>query len=166
MKPQRGFTILEILVVVAVISIIASTILLNTDFHRPSSELKRHTGQLSKTLQLLLQEAILEDRNFALSIDPGHYQVLEYDGKAWSQSKDRFLNKLQRKYPYEDELTIDKKLVKIEKTDPPKPQILLLASGEMTPFQWDIIDTKNHLQMRLSATLLGKLTSEGPAESL
>lgn len=166
MKRQHGFTILEILVVVAVISIIASTILLSTDFSRSQNDLKKHATNLSKTLQLLMQEAILEDRNFALTIAPGSYAVLEYNGEKWLPSEDLFIKKLQRKYDYEDELTVDQVILKIHKTDPPEPQILILASGEMTVFQWDIIDHDNNLRVRLNSSLLGKITMQGPAESL
>ncbi len=166
MKPQRGFTILEILVVVAVISIIASTILLNTSFSRPENALKKHAVELAKTLQLLMQEAVLEDRNFAISVEPGRYQILEYDGENWTPSEDRFLLGLQRKYPFEDEISIDKAVIKIEKTEKPVPHILILSSGEMTVFEWEIIDRSNQLRVRLQSSLLGKITMEGPAEGL
>jgi general secretion pathway protein H len=166
MKPQRGFTILEILVVVAVISIIASTILLSSDFSRADDRLNKHGTDLSKTLQLLMQEAILQDRNFALSVQPGEYSILEYNGEKFVPSEDTFIKKIGRKYDYEDELSIDQNIVKIEKTKEPQPQILILASGEMTVFQWDIIDHDNDLRLRLNSSLLGKITMQGPAQSL
>ena len=110
-KNIRGFTILEILVVVGVISVIASTILLNTNLSRPDTEIKKHASIIGKTLQLLMQEAILEDRNFALSLIPGGYQILEYDGNEWSISKDTFFLKLQKKHDFTDELVIDNSII-------------------------------------------------------
>ena len=166
MKPERGFTILEILVVVAVISIIASTILLSTSFSSPGEGLKKHAVTLSKTLHLLMQEAILQDRNYGVAITPGAYKILEFNGEKFLPSEDKFIKKLGRQYAFEDELTIDKDIVKIEKTDEPQPQILILASGEMTVFQWDILDHDNDLRVRLNSDLLGKITMQGPAESL
>ncbi|MCP4077389.1 MAG: prepilin-type N-terminal cleavage/methylation domain-containing protein [Gammaproteobacteria bacterium] len=162
---NAGFTIMEILVVVAVISIIASTILLNTSFHRPASELKQHAGNLNKTLQLLMQEAILEDRNFALSLLPKGYMVLEYDGQEWAQSSDKFLMKLQKEHDYSDELIIDSNIVKIEQKDKADPHILMLSSGEMSVFEWNIEDRKNNLRVKLTSTMLGSITMEGPVES-
>jgi len=162
---NRGFTILEILVVVAVISIIASTILLNTSFHRPSTELKNHASKLGKTLKLLMQEAILEDRNFALSVVPKGYLVLEYEAQEWLQSQDKFLLKLQKEHGYSDELMVDNSLVVIEKVKEPKPHILILGSGEMSVFQWDIEDRENNLFIRLNSTMLGNITIEGPSET-
>ncbi len=164
--PARGFTILEILVVVGVISIIASTILLNFSFNRPESDLRDHAARVGKTLQLLMQEAILDDRNFALSLVPKGFLILEYNGEAWSLSEDEFLQGLVREHEYGDELIIDNKVVAIEKTTPPRPHILILSSGEMTPFQWEISDPDNHLVMRLQADLLGRVQMEGPSGTL
>jgi len=152
--------------VVAVISIIASTIMFSTQFNRPGERLKKHATDLSKTMRLLMQEAILQDRNFALSVQPGSYQVLEYNGEKFLPSDDQFIKKLARQYDYEDEIIIDQNIVKIEKSKEPKPQILMLASGEMTVFQWDISDRDNDLRVRLNSSLLGKIRMEGPAQSL
>ena len=163
---KRGFTILEMLVVVAVISIVASAILLNTSFNRPEKELKNHANLLGKTLQLLMQEAILEDRNFAISLIPDGYLVLEFDGEEFSPTTDNFLQGLQKKHTYSDELVIDRKIVTIEKKQKPDPHILILASGEMSVFEWNIADRENHLLVKLSSSMLGNITTEGPAKSL
>ena len=164
-RSDRGFTILEILVVVAVISIVASAILLNTRFHRPESDLKQHASLLGKTLQLLMQEAILNDRNFALSVIPEGYLVLEYNGETWVPTQDSFLIRLQKKHAYNDELLIDRKSIPIQNKEQPDPHILILASGEMTVFEWNITDQENQLQVKLTSSMLGSITREGPAES-
>lgn len=169
MKPgrsNRGFTILEILVVVAVISIIASTILLNTNLSRPDNELKKHANTLGKTLQLLMQEAIIGDRNYALSLMPGAYQVLEYDGNEWSLTTDPFFLSLHGEHEFHDELVIDQNIIRIEKSEKPQPHILILASGEMSIFEWNIEDRENNFRVRINSSLLGKITIEGPAETL
>lgn len=162
----RGFTILEILVVVAVISIIASTILLNTSFNRPESKINQHVAVLGKTLKLLIQEAILNDKNYALSLVPGGYLVLEYGGQEWQQTEDRFFKNLQDEHAFSDELVIDNYMIVIKKQEKPQPHIFILASGEMTAFQWDIEDRANNLRVRLTSSLLGDITIEGPVESL
>ena len=166
MATQRGFTILEILVVVAVISIITSTILLNTNFNRPEETLKQHSKKISKTLKLLMQEAILNDNNYALSLFPGGYIVLEFNGEEWLPSEDKFLLSLKGQYTFSDELIIDSQIIKIEKKDKPDPHILILASGEMTPFEWHISDREHDLNVVIKANLLGDISSEGPAVSL
>jgi general secretion pathway protein H len=166
MDTQRGFTILEILVVVAVISIITSTILLNTNLSRPDEALKQHTLRVSKTLKLLMQEAILNDVNYALALVPGGYLVLEFSGEEFLPSEDKFLKKLANHYSYTDELIIDNQIIKVEKKDKPDPHILILSSGEMTPFEWHISDPDNEINTVIKANMLGEISSEGPAVSL
>jgi general secretion pathway protein H len=169
MNTQRGFTILEILVVVAVISIITSTILLNTNLSRPNEALKQHTTRVSKTLKLLMQEAILNDVNYALSLIPNGYLVLEFTGEEFVPSEDKFLEKLANQYSYTDELIINNQIVKIEKKDKkekPDPHILILSSGEMTPFEWHILDPENEINSVIKANMLGEISTEGPAVSL
>jgi general secretion pathway protein H len=160
---QRGFTILEILVVVAVISIIASTIMLNTNFNRPEDALKKHTEKVTKTLKLLMQEAIINDTNYALSLVPGGYLVMEASGEEWVPSQDKFLKSLASQYSYSDELIIDNQIVSIEKKDKPDPHILILASGEMLPFEWHITDRENQISTVIKGNLVGDIISEGPA---
>ena len=163
---NRGFTILEILVVVAIISLSVTVILLNLSLSRPDRELGEHAQRLSKTMQLLMQEAILDDKNFALSVVPSGFLVLQYDGAEWQQTEDPFLKSLQQKHDYVDELVIDRNVVAIDKKDRPDPHILILSSGEMTPFQWDIKDGENRFSVRLLSNMLGRITIEGPTENL
>jgi general secretion pathway protein H len=169
MNTQRGFTILEILVVVAVISIITSTILLNTNLSRPDEALKQHTSRVSKTLKMLMQEAILNDKNYALSLVPNGYLVLEFTGDKFEPSEDKFLKKLANQYSYTDELIINNQIVKIVKKgkdEEPDPHILILSSGEMMPFEWHISDTENEINSVIKANMLGDISSEGPAVSV
>jgi general secretion pathway protein H len=166
MRLSRGFTILEILVVVAVISLIASTILLNTNFGKPEELLDRHTRDIGKTLRLLLEEAIINDANFALSLVPGGYLVLEFNGEDWVPSEDRFVRSLTREHRYDDELIIDNRIVEIEKKETPDPHILILASGEMTAFEWIISDRDNEISTRMRGDLLGSVTIEATAREL
>ena len=159
----RGFTILEILVVVAIIAIILSTILLNTRFSRPETSLKQHAQTIGKTLRLLFEEATLEDVNYALWLQPGRYQVLQYDGESWQPVRDRLFARLARKHDYEDRLIVDGQPVPIEASEEPKPQILILASGDVSSFEWRILDRRNGLMVLLQGDALGQLSIEGPS---
>ena len=157
---------MEILVVVAIISLIASSILLNTSFNRPQDRLEAHTEKLAKTLTLLLQEAILNDANYALGLIPEGYLVLQYDGEEWGIPADRFLGSLKTTHSFDDELVIDQQLVAAAAADDPKPHILLLASGEMTPFEWAVRDRENELASTLRADLIGRIEIDPTAQGL
>ncbi len=56
-------------------------------------------------------------------------------------------------------------VVVIEKKKTPEPHILVLSSGEMTVFQWDIEDRENRLKVRINSTFLGDIKIEGPMET-
>jgi len=159
----EGFTILEILVVVAIIAIILSTILLNTRISRPETQLQQHARTIGKTLRLLLEEAQLEDANYALWLQPGRYQVIQYDGEGWSPVKGRLFSRLGRQHDYQDELLVAGQAVRIEASDKPQPHILLLSSGEASVFEWRIIDPRNDLGVKLQGDALGNILTEGPA---
>ncbi len=152
--------------VIAVISIITSTILLNTRFNRPENLLKEHASMLARTMKLLLQEAILNDQNYALSVVPGGFKVLEFDGEGFTPSKQRFFTKLQKQHRYSDELVVDNNIVSIEDKQEPDPHILFLSSGEMSVIQWQIQDRENELNIQLNSSLLGSIQIEGPTQEL
>ncbi len=161
----QGFTLLEILVVVVVIAIILSTILLNTRFSRPETMLQQHARNIGKTLRVLLDEAQLEDVNYALSLQPGGYRVLLYDGESWLPLQDRLFKRLARKHAYEDELIVDGQPVSIAESDKPLPHILLLASGETSAFEWHIRDSRNGLEVAIKGDALGRIAIEGPSST-
>ena len=89
-----------------------------------------------------------------------------YSGQNWVVTEDAFLKGLERKHEYTDQLLINNQLINLEKSETPRPHILILSSGEMTVFQWDINDENNHLNMRLQSSLLGRIVMEGPSGTL
>ncbi|MDJ0834005.1 MAG: prepilin-type N-terminal cleavage/methylation domain-containing protein [Gammaproteobacteria bacterium] len=165
-RSPRGFTILEILVVIAVISVVTSTILLNTRLGNPETQLKQHASTLAKTMKLLLQEAILNDENYALALVPGGFKVLVFDGEGFTPSKQRFFTSLQKQHAYSDELVVDNSIVAIEDKQEPDPHILFLSSGEMSVIQWQIQDRDNQLNIQLNSNLLGDIQIAGPTSEL
>ena len=80
---ERGFTLFEILVVVIIVSITVSAVLLSTNLSSDSNNLKVLGKDLSKLIRLLYQEAIFENRNYAVSLHHQGFQVLEYNGEDW-----------------------------------------------------------------------------------
>ena len=95
----QGFTLWEILVVVIIVTISVSAILFSTSLTRGSDDLKILGSDLSKTMRLLYQEAIFENKNFAISINHRGFSVLEYDGEDWNESGQSFFRKLKLTIP-------------------------------------------------------------------
>ena len=80
------------------------------------------------------------------------------------KNDERFYAELQQKHRFQDELIVENKIVAIEEAEKPEPHILILSSGEMTPFEWVIEDRESRYKMHLKSNLLGKIVMTGPEE--
>ena len=87
---QRGFTLWELLIVVAIVAITVSMMQFSMGLGDENRELKRVGKDLGKLFHLLNQEAVFESRNFAISVRDKGFMVLEFDGGAWSAVNDSF----------------------------------------------------------------------------
>lgn len=162
LRRARGFTLWEILVVVIIVTISVSAILFSTSFGSGSNELKVLGSDLSKTIRLLYQEAIFENKNFAISINHQGFKVLEYDGQDWAEAKQSFFRKVKLNESQISNLVIENLV--IESVDPadPVPHILILSSGEMTPFEWEIRDKEARASITIFGDFLGNVLTNDP----
>jgi len=159
---ERGFTLWEVLVVVIIVTISVSAILLSTSFSSGSGNLKVLGNDLGKTMRLLYQEAIFENKNYAISLNQQGFNVLEYDGENWAASKQGFFRKLKFSESQRSQLLIEELVVKLAKADDPIPHILILSSGEMTTFEWNIIDSDARASITISGDFLGNILVNEP----
>ena len=60
------------------------------------------------------------------------------------------------------ELVIEDKVIDISSEDDPQPHILILSSGEMTPFEWRIRDELSQSGIMLQGNILGGILMIGP----
>jgi general secretion pathway protein H len=166
LRRHRGFTLWEMLIVVIIISVSTSVILLSTSLGRDSNDLKVLGSDMSKLIQLLYQEAIFENRNFAISLKHDGYRVLEYDGQSWTKSDQTLFRRIKLNEFQSSALVVENLAVISVDEEELIPHILILASGEMTPFEWTIIDEATKNIIVLEGDLLGKIRMEGPTPQL
>lgn len=149
----RGFTLLEVLVVVVIAAIIFSLSTLAIRGTTPEELLQTEARRLDRLLQLAQEEAILRGQEYGLQFRPDSYEFVVYDLTGWqSLTHDRFLRKRELPADMEIELLIEEVEVVIEesrldtvtetttdedgktvKKEKIKPQVFLLSSGEITP---------------------------------
>lgn len=159
---QRGFTLWELLIVVAIVAITLSMIQFSMGLGDENRELKRIGKDLGQLFHLLNQEAVFESRNFAISVKDKGFIVLEFDGGAWTAVDDSFFTRIKMTESQRSELIIADLVVDISaKTEPP-PHILILSSGEMTPFEWRIRDEYSQFGIVLQGNMLGAVLMTGP----
>jgi hypothetical protein len=154
------------IIVVIIITVSTSVILLSTSLGRDSNDLKVLGSDMSKLVQLLYQEAIFENRNFAISLNHNGYQVLEYNGQSWDASAPSLFRKIKLNESQGSTLVVENLVVKSVDKEELIPHILILASGEMTPFEWTINDKATKSAIILMGDLLGTVQMEGPTPQL
>ncbi|MFT5226117.1 MAG: hypothetical protein ACI8XX_001871 [Polaribacter sp.] len=154
------------LIVVIIITVSISVILLSTSLGRDSNDLKVLGSDMNKLIRLLYQEAIFENRNFAISLKHDGYQVLEYDGQAWNESDQSLFRKIKFNEAQTSILAVENLVVKSVGQEELIPHILILASGEMTSFEWTINDEATKNSIVLEGDLLGRIQMEGPTPQL
>ena len=134
---QRGFTLLEILVVLVIIGILASMAVLNIGDRR-GDMLKKESLRSTTLIDLARNEAILEAREYGLGLWRGHYQFYELDESTnqWAPLlSDTHLHPRELPETIEPLLEIENQEIVLDAKAPDKPQILILSSGETTAFR-------------------------------
>ena len=161
-RGARGFTLWELVIVVAIFAITLSIIQFSFGLVDNERDLKKVGRDLGKLFHLLNQEAVFESRNFAISINDENFVVLEFDGAEWQPSADKFYASFGLAESQSSMLIIENQVIDISKTTTPQPHILILSSGEMTPFEWRIEDSNTQSGILLQGNLLGSVLMTGP----
>ncbi len=151
--------------VLVIIGIIVTFAVLSVGDGGRSAQVKREAQRLASLLELVSQQAVMQSRNYAIQFDTDGYSFLELDEATnhWQPVKDD--NTLRaRKLP--DGLRLE-----VHLQDQPgerlgrkrnKPMVMLLSSGEMTPFEATLSAGGGDAGYHLSADLLGHVKLEPP----
>ena len=139
---ERGFSLLELLVVIVIIAILFTFTTLAIRGTSPEELLETEARRLDQLLQLALEEAILRGMEYGLEFTPNSYRFLLYIENTWQPLEaDRLLRERQLPVDMEFELEIEQIDVLIDESDrqddddeeTARPQVFLLSSGEITP---------------------------------
>jgi general secretion pathway protein H len=142
-RPQRGFTLLELLVVVAIIGLLVQAVTLSMSALGNDRELEQETGRLGSLIDLLNEEALMQSRDYGIMFTETGYRfyVYDYQQLQWAEPQnDRLLASYTLRPQLKMTLLLDGREVPLEPDfesqdiENPEPQIMLLASGELTPF--------------------------------
>ena len=161
-RRQAGFTLWELVIVVTIIAITLSMMSLSVTLVDENRELKRVGKDLGKIFHLLNREAVFGTRNYGITVLENGFLVLEYDGASWTPVADSFYNKFKMSESQYSELLLDEELVDLAPKEEPEPHILIMSSGEMTPFEWRISDDFLQSSITLQGDLQGGVLMTGP----
>lgn len=138
----QGFTLIEILIVLVIISIVTTIALTNLRVNE-NRHLENFTNELSQLISLVEEQALLRPSVLAMKIDKDSYEFFWYKSdinvekkeSPWVSLDD---DELLAKHKIPDDIALrietgdDGKDVTEEETD--SPQIVFSTNGDLTPF--------------------------------
>lgn len=159
----RGFTLLEILVVVFIIGVIATLAMLSVDNRAADDRLQREARRLHALLETAGEEAVLFGVELGFEVVPDGYRFLRLDADGWtpvdagdSPLRPRTLaGGVTLRLIREGE---ERRLAGDEDEDGgPNPDVLFLSSGEITPFELSLTASGTTTRYRYEGGLTGEL---------
>ncbi len=138
-----GFTLLEILVVIVIISIVIS--FASMSFDSAPEKLDHEAKRLTALMKLVSEEAIMNSREYRVVFTADSYAFAKLAGGEWREIADGVFRSRELPGEFSLDLTLGNEPVKLgvdngEKTKSPAA-IMFLSSGEVTPFELAIKNT-------------------------
>ncbi|MFA7386549.1 MAG: type II secretion system minor pseudopilin GspH [Thiohalobacteraceae bacterium] len=137
-RPRRipaGFTLLEMLVVVAIIGIVLTFAVLAIGGDRRAEELERESRLFAELLRMAGEQAVLRGEEWAVQLDPEGYRFLLYTDEGWRTLEgDELFRPRELAEDTWLRVELEGRDLDLEKTRDIKPTLLLLSSGETSPF--------------------------------
>ena len=154
-RKGKGFTLIELMVVLVIIGVLTSLIGLSIAPNKPSSH--RESRRFHQVLEAARQQAVLFNQDLGVELTGNSYQVLHWRAQQWWSSDNPVFSEYRLPGDLNQTLWLNGLAYENElgDSDNPQPQILLFATGEVTPFGWTLNDPAENDQWRLSASLLG-----------
>jgi general secretion pathway protein H len=161
-----------LLVVVAIIAVFVGAAVLSMGVAGDDRESERQIARLKGVIDLVREEALMQNRDFGVVFTATGYRFYTYDYgvQAWLPPND---DQLLAEHAIGEEFDLalvveDRELVLEDEFDPqdidnPQPQVLILSSGEMTPFEARIFRSFDGGQYVLTAAAGGnsEISSRG-----
>jgi general secretion pathway protein H len=177
LRQQNAFTLIELLVVVVIVGIVSSFLLLSFGLLGNDRALDQQARRLGSLLELSLDEAELQGRDFGLELVRGGYRFVELDPvlDEWSEiSGDDMLKQRQLDDGMQMELFIEDRRILLaaepanlrKNADEEKsndvaqnfaPHILILSSGDLSPFKLQILRDSDKSSKSLTVTPAGEI---------
>ncbi|MFT6913737.1 MAG: general secretion pathway protein H [Motiliproteus sp.] len=160
---QRGFTLLELMLVILIIGLMVGTVSLALPDSK-AQELQKQASRLHAQVNLASQTSVFKNKDIGLKISRLSYDFYQFEGDHWTllEPQSRFSS---RSLPpgTSFELSLDGQLINIE--DPKKPQILFLSDGQMSSFRLSLLSKDQGNRFSLRGDLNGQtlLTESGPS---
>ena len=176
-RTARAFTLIEILVVLVIVGIIMAVAFLSFGILGDERSLDREARRLASIIELVSEEAATQGRDFGVEFMSAGYRFVEYDPliDQWFEViGDDYLVQRDLEEGVEFELFLEERKVLLQSeaqdiendedddrprrdlTDDYLPHVLILSSGDVTPFELRFVRFADRSEATLGMSLTGE----------
>lgn len=143
----RGFTLLEILVVLTIVSILVGLASLSVGGNR-YRKIRSEANRLLQTVVLASEEAVMQGEELGLRVEEDGYAFLYFDidTEQWRELDERPFRSYKLPPGLTLELEVDGESMtldrfrKADSTDSEPPQVFIFSDGELSQFEARVAD--------------------------
>jgi general secretion pathway protein H len=150
------------LVVIVIIGIVLTFAVLSIGGDRRGEELARESKQFGELLRLASEQAVLRGEEWAVQINPEEYRFLIFIDDSWAlQQDDELFRARALAKDTELDVQLEGRDVVLETTNELKPTLMLLSSGEISPFSAEFVADATELRYQVKTDIKGQVQWEG-----
>lgn len=153
---QRGFTLIEVMVVIVIIGVLINFVTISMGRNSPQDQLKTEAQRLSSLIGLASEEALLRSVLIGVDIGEEAYSFLRLEEGTWVPMDDNLFRPRQLPEGMLFDIASTQQVGEDEEEN--LPEIILLNSGEMTPFALKLSSDRIDSYYRLTGNELGERT--------
>lgn len=155
---------IEMLVVILIIGIIVNLVAVKLDGNGPLEEVETEVRRFTSLVKLAEEEALLRSQTIGIAVDEDAYHFLRRVENGWEPIADNLFR--NRKLPESLRLKLLTEIAAQSMQDEAKdsPDIVLLSSGEMTPFELVFSSSLIEDNFRVTGEATGSLSFEHVSE--
>lgn len=152
---NTGFTLIEIMIVIVIAAVLISAVALSFP---PVGDklLKEHADRFTALVSLAQDEAILQSTELAVEITPNGYSFYQNENNSWLALNANPFTKRALPSEISTKIYLDGILIDLKDREDSKPQVVILSSGEMTPFTYNL-QFKNQSDITLKIDANGEI---------
>jgi general secretion pathway protein H len=157
---DRGFTMIEMLVVILIIGIIVNLVAVNLGGNRSLDQLETEVQRFRSLTELALEEALLRTEIIGIEVEDDAYRFMRRADKTWETIDDNLFRDRNLPESLRLKLATEATTTYGSKQTDKTPDIILLPSGELTPFELVFSSSVIDDRFRITGEATGKLSLE------
>jgi general secretion pathway protein H len=156
---------IEMLVVILIIGIIVNLVAVNLGGNRPLEQLETEVRRFTSLTELALEEALLRSEIIGIAIEADAYHFLLRVENSWEPIDDNLFRDRRLPESLRLKLTTEAETQgKLDEETEGVPDIVLLSSGELTPFELEFSSSLIEDSFRITGEATGSLSLQHVVE--